>query len=151
MNVAKRPTAFLLLLRGQSPGRNAAEWEERKRRKAVPHCFYTSPRNQKLSILIKMYSLKSCAINTERCIERAYLTNLRNKGRTKQNAKYLFLYLHVSSFSFLYPQESSKHYFHTWMWLRMIFLKLDEFLHRNISHVQSIFTYRLDGISRTSA
>lgn len=42
-NVAKHPTAFLLLLGGQSSGRNVGEWEERERRKAVPHCFYTSP------------------------------------------------------------------------------------------------------------
>lgn len=42
-NVAEHPTASLLLLRGQPPGRNVAEWEERERRKAAPHCFYTSP------------------------------------------------------------------------------------------------------------
>lgn len=114
----------------QEPGRVGREGKE----EGSPGCSHSSP-SKKLSILIKIYSLKSCAINTDRCIERAYLTNLRDNDRNKLNTKYLLLYLHVSSFSFLYPWESSKHCFHTWRWLRLIFLKQDELLDRDISHI----------------
>lgn len=68
----------------------------------LPSMPGTSP-NRKFSILIKRHSLKSCAINTDGSVCRACLANLRNNDRNKPNTHSVLLYLHVSSFSFLYP------------------------------------------------
>lgn len=69
---------------------------------------------------------------------------------TKISKRQLFPAINATTFFSVLPIYL-KIYVHTWIQLRLVFRKQDELLNRDISHIQSIFIYRLEGNSRTSA